>query len=200
MPSLFKTIVGVAALSVAQGTPYAGNNADQQTIASEEAGTAVKMSPVSRAYDKYDALLDRATSFKRPQSLFESTAEALLGKSLEQVDFERSVTNFLEGTNTHHSKSKKRLGDGRSVTAVLDQTAYIWTSPVLMGRYTPMNVVFDTASDWLVVEDVICEDCDGNKYDASQGEQVSDELKERAYGNIFVKGYVYSDTICVQLS
>lgn len=66
-----------------------------------------------------------------------------------------------------------------------------------MGRYTPMNVVFDTASDWLVVEDVICEDCEGNKYDASQGQQVSDVLKERAYGNIFIKGYVYSDTICV---
>ena len=69
-----------------------------------------------------------------------------------------------------------------------------------MGRFTPMNVLFDTGSDWLVIEDVNCETCEDNKYDAKQGEKISNELEERAYGNVFFKGYVYSDIICIQLS
>ena len=63
-----------------------------------------------------------------------------------------------------------------------------------------MNVLFDTGSDWVVVEDVDCLTCEGNKYDARQGEKISDEPTERAYGGVFFEGYVYSDTICIQLS
>jgi len=84
--------------------------------------------------------------------------------------------------------------------AVLDQSAYIWTAAVYMGRFTPMNVLFDTASDWVVIEDVSCETCEGNKYDARQGSQTSDELTERSYGNVYFTGYTYKDTVCIQLS
>ena len=69
-----------------------------------------------------------------------------------------------------------------------------------MGRYTPMNVLFDTGSDWVVVEDVNCDTCEGNKYDARQGEKISEEESTRAYGTVFFNGNVYSDTICIQLS
>jgi len=71
-----------------------------------------------------------------------------------------------------------------------------------MGRYTPMNVIFDTASDYLVVEGTDCGDCEGNRYDASQGKKASgsDEPIARAYGSVYIKGYEYIDTICLQLS
>lgn len=63
-----------------------------------------------------------------------------------------------------------------------------------------MNVLFDTGSDWVVIEDVNCETCEGNKYDARQGTQTSDELTERSYGNVYFTGYTYKDTVCIQLS
>merc|ERR1712013_183028 len=63
-----------------------------------------------------------------------------------------------------------------------------------------MNVLFDTGSDWVVIEDVNCETCEGNKYDAKQGQKISKDISERAYGTVFFKGHVYSDTICIQLS
>lgn len=63
-----------------------------------------------------------------------------------------------------------------------------------------MNVLFDTGSDWLVIEDVNCENCEDNKYDARQGNKISDELEERAYGTAWFKGHVYSDVVCIQLS
>jgi hypothetical protein len=85
------------------------------------------------------------------------------------------------------------------VVAVLERDAngYVWTANVYMGRFTPMNVLFDTGSDWMVIEDVACETCDGNKYDAKQGEKIDDELAERSYGTTFFWGKIYSDTICI---
>ena len=80
------------------------------------------------------------------------------------MDFEDSVDRYLS-KHKRNTNQSKRLGDGH-IVAVLDQTAYVWTAAIYMGRFTPMNVLFDTASDWLVVEDVNCQNCEGNKYDA----------------------------------
>ena len=33
---------------------------------------------------------------------------------------------------------------------------------------TTVNVIFDTSSDWLVVEDADCDTCSGENYDASR--------------------------------
>lgn len=81
------------------------------------------------------------------------------------MEFEHSVEKHVEARNTKkHLTSRKRLGDSK-VTAVLDRTAYMWTGPVLMGKYTRLNMIFDTASDWLVAESVKCDNCEGNKFD-----------------------------------
>ena len=36
-----------------------------------------------------------------------------------------------------------------------------------MGGLTKMDVVYDTASDWLIIEGADCENCEGNVYDIS---------------------------------
>ena len=37
-----------------------------------------------------------------------------------------------------------------------------------MGRFSPMDVVFDTGSDWLVIESENCDTCEGDKYDTDK--------------------------------
>jgi len=34
-----------------------------------------------------------------------------------------------------------------------------------MGRFSKMDVIYDTGSDWLIVEGADCESCQGNIYD-----------------------------------
>ena len=51
---------------------------------------------------------------------------------------------------------KGKLG-AEHVSAVLETLdGAMWTGPVYMGRFTPMDVVFDTGSDWLVIEEDKC--------------------------------------------
>lgn len=91
------------------------------------------------------------------------------------MEFEDSVKKHIDGRNSKkHPAGRKRLGDSK-VTAVLDPTHYMWTGPVLMGKYTRLNMIFDTASDWLVAESSKCDNCEGNKFDPkSYGVKVSD--------------------------
>lgn len=41
----------------------------------------------------------------------------------------------------------------------------MWTGPIYMGGDVLMDVVYDTGSDWLVVEGNNCSSCEGNVYD-----------------------------------
>lgn len=64
-----------------------------------------------------------------------------------------------------------------------------------------MNVVFDTGSDWLVIEGVDCETCLGNRYNpdtsAFFAERTS-EIIDRTYGSIVhLKGKTVADEVCL---
>ena len=52
-----------------------------------------------------------------------------------------------------------RLGDRHFQTELDTVGGAMWTGTVYMGRFTPMDVVFDTGSDWLVVESQFCDNC-----------------------------------------
>ena len=198
MRSIFKAFLSVAAFTVTSAHyPFVGKHSDANEIVRDDGSVAVKMKALKAPYDKYESFIDKKASYTPAKTFYEKAIETIYGKSLEKLDFEHSVDQYLSGRKS--SNSKKRLGDSH-VVAVLDQTAYIWTAAVYMGRFTPMNVLFDTGSDWLVIEDVNCENCEDNKYDAKQGKKKSDELEERAYGTAWFKGYVYSDIVCIQLS
>lgn len=69
------------------------------------------------------------------------------------------------------------------------------------------HLVFDTGSDWLVVEGHLCETCDTNDedliYDPSQSTesaQVGLSESERLYGSASLKGIEYTDTVCLDAS
>jgi hypothetical protein len=68
-----------------------------------------------------------------------------------------------------------------------------------MGEsYTPVDLVFDTGSDWLAVESFDCEMCEGNTFNADfSGKQVNSTMSLRQYGSISLTGYEYRDKACV---
>ena len=41
----------------------------------------------------------------------------------------------------------------------------MWVGPVIMGGVTELDVVYDTGSDWLVIESKTCSNCEGDRYD-----------------------------------
>lgn len=67
-------------------------------------------------------------------------------------------------------------------------------------------MVYDTGSDWLVIEGQSCYNCQGDKYDISaslasgQAKSVSINGSERVYGSAKVNGREYTDTVCVGLA
>ena len=54
---------------------------------------------------------------------------------------------------------KHRLGAAEVEQWLKTVDGAMWTGPVFMGVFTPMDVVYDTGSDWLVVEDDRCQNC-----------------------------------------
>lgn len=64
-----------------------------------------------------------------------------------------------------------------------------WVGSIWMGAQKALDVVFDTGSDWLVVEGSTCVNCQGDTYDilpalkTGQARRVSAQTSERSYGS-----------------
>lgn len=75
-----------------------------------------------------------------------------------------------------------------------------------MGKITKMDVVFDTGSDWLVVEGSNCTSCQGNTYDIQPNLDLgiakiaSTKNSTRSYGSAELEGIEYTDTVCALFS
>ena len=74
-----------------------------------------------------------------------------------------------------------------------------------MGKYSLMDVVYDTGSDWLVVEGATCSNCEGNTYDISanidQGKaSCGTEQSNRSYGSASLDGVECVDEVCILFS
>lgn len=65
---------------------------------------------------------------------------------------------------------------------------------------TLVDVVFDTGSDWLVVPDKNCTNCDGVKVDNSGARQTEDQISVRAYGSAELYGHTYESKVCLSSS
>ena len=61
--------------------------------------------------------------------------------------------------NRVKDSSKIRLGDRHFKVEYDTVGGAMWTGTIYMGRFTPLDVVFDTGSDWLVIESTECENC-----------------------------------------
>ena len=82
--------------------------------------------------------------------------------------------------------------------------------PIVIGqsatKETTLNVVYDTGSDWLVVEGRDCgarSICKGNTFDPVQSGSYRGEqrhVEARTYGSVSFKGYTWKDKVCVSKS
>ena len=66
-----------------------------------------------------------------------------------------------------------------------------------------MELIFDSGSDWLMVEGKDCDNCKGTKYDTSESiyfNERSSTEDNRTFGTIIhLKGRTVSDWVCLQL-
>lgn len=79
-----------------------------------------------------------------------------------------------------------------------------WTGKLFIGaKEEPMNVLFDTASDWLMLQGKDCRNCEGNPFDIKSSSSARIEAtpnSERvlgASGDLVVTGSDYADTVCI---
>lgn len=77
--------------------------------------------------------------------------------------------------------------------------APIFTGEVRVGAAsTIVDVVFDTGSDWLVIPDIRCGQCNGTKVNAtSSGILQSQAITTRNYGSASLIGLTYADKVCL---
>ena len=75
-----------------------------------------------------------------------------------------------------------------------------------MGKFFKMDLIYDTASDWLMVEGANCDTCEGNTYDiepnldSGNAKELSSSTSERIYGNATLVGKEYTDVVCILFS
>lgn len=74
----------------------------------------------------------------------------------------------------------------------------MYLGDILMGdAQTRLEVVYDTGSDWLVIPDITCSNCDGTVHDNSFATKVDENITERLYGSAALEGRTYSDKVCL---
>ena len=126
------------------------------------------------------------------------------GKSASEYHGENPgrLRDGLQGKSSH--KLKQDTNTNNYFTSLLETVdGTIWTGEIYMGKLSLMDVVFDTGSDWLVVEGATCTNCQGNTYDptwSADSVKVDQTTTKREYGSASLSGNVYQDTVCILLS
>lgn len=63
-----------------------------------------------------------------------------------------------------------------------------------------LQLVYDTASDWLVIPSSDCSNCEGSKYDRTTSTNSADGtsgITSRLYGSASFEGATYTDDVCI---
>ena len=79
----------------------------------------------------------------------------------------------------------------------------MWTGEIVMGGNTKLDVVYDTGSDWLVIDGAGCSSCEGDVYDPADSLGTATKLtsskSERNYGSASLTGYEWTDRVCINI-
>ena len=155
------------------------------------------MTPKAAAFNKYESTYVKDGLFKDRWTYVGAAMEAIFGKEESDLDYAYADSRAKgEDRGRLH-----KLGDGKGTLTNKDGT--MWTGQIYMGGNTKMDVVFDTGSDWLVMEGKTCSNCEGNKYNPSisngKPKRISTKSSERNYGSASLVGYEWTDKVCIDL-
>lgn len=96
-------------------------------------------------YNKYESLISN-NSWKPERET--SWTEALFGK--EQSRFEVALDKHIAAKNRRDHRLGQSSASSKSLTS---EDGTLWTGSIYMGtENVAVDVVFDTGSDWLIVE------------------------------------------------
>ena len=182
--------------------PFVGEHADASSIVREDGSVAMKMTKrYTKGLNKYSTMIDRSRTHGPQMSVFDMLKEHIFGKSEEKQARENAVKMFVEKNAKKMTRDgHKKLGQNHIGLTLETLDSATWTGTIYMGRFTPIDVVFDTGSDWLVIESHLCDTCEGNTYDTSTSTLVGNKISERTYGSATLKGVEHHDTVCTLLS
>ena len=94
--------------------------------------------------------------FEPDLGFFGGIREAFFGKT--ETDFEVRARELAMGRKQGHKQGRrygsknKRLGQDNFATILRNDDGFMWTGEIYMGKLSKMDVVYDTGSDWLVIE------------------------------------------------
>ena len=133
----------------------------------------------------------------------EQSVENKLSKFKEKMEaeFDHKVDAFLK--NQKLEEGVKRLRQGQDEGRYEHEMTYagslpMFTGQIIMGaEQNIIDVVYDTGSDWLVIPDIDCLTCDGNRHDSSSATPIDTDSSERIYGSARLEGKTYSDIACL---
>ena len=133
--------------------PFVGQHADANTVFHENGTISQRVEAKYVSNTKHAQLHSKDLNnmeAESDQSLFSSLSSTLFGSVAAE-------------------KKKLRQDSGNIATILKNRQKFVWTGEIYMGKFSKMDVIYDTGSDWLSIEGADCETCDGNKYDIGIG-------------------------------
>lgn len=133
----------------------------------------------------------------------ESFERKKLKRNIKRMELKNRLKDVAPKTKTgRSSRNGKRLQQATDPTInLVNEFNTMYHGPVFVGSDNQkMDVVYDTGSDWLVVEDTACETCYGTNFNtttSSTFNELSAEEEERLYGSAALKGVRVTDKVCL---
>lgn len=164
------------------------------------------MSAKKGVIDKYASMRDRDLQLEPYKKNSKSNWQILSDYFMGYTEGPNHFDTILKSKRQQQSGGRKHKLGQSLVEADLISFGNTWVGSIYMGKSTELDVVFDTGSDWLVIESSSCDSCEDDKYDIEpqikngEAKELSSEFSERVYGSATVIGREFSDTVCVELS
>jgi hypothetical protein len=129
--------------------PFVGEHADASAVQHDSGSVSMRLGAKKTSYNKHSSFVTKEGLFEPNRGFFGRISDTLFGST---------VTDPSRG-------SHKKLGAANFATILSNDDGFMWTGEIYMGKLTKMDMVYDTGSDWLVVEGAECTNCEGNTYD-----------------------------------
>jgi len=156
-----------ASLAAGVKHPFVGEHANANAVPHENGNTvSMRLGAKPASYNKNKVHITRDGLFEPELGFFGRASEALFGKTDSKVEDIAKKFTSRKANQTGGSKKRLTQNNINGFPSILkNEDGFMWTGEIYMGKLTKMDIVYDTGSDWLVVEGSECSNCEGNTYD-----------------------------------